>query len=309
MKSKKFLYILIAIFACVLWSTAFPAVKIGLSEGHNRYFFAGTRFFFSGFLVMLFFIRFSWSRIKFYLSEVRKNFLFFAFIGVLQTFVMYALYYTALDYIDASISSIIMGTSPLWAAFTAHLLTRDDKITFHSVVAILLACSGIVVIGYGQGVKGSFGLIEIIGTFLFITSMTVSAISNVFTKKKPSVNSFVLNSFQLMFGGILLVSLSFAVESPLESSFTLSYWIVFVWLSLVSAISFSIWFYLLQKPEIKVSELNFWKFLIPVLGPILSWMLVDGDEYATTTLVGMIIVAIAIIYYYRPISHIKAKSL
>lgn len=308
MKNKKFFYILIAIFACILWGTAFPAVKIGLQEANNRYFFAGTRFFTSGFIVMLFFTRFSFRRIKFYFSQIKENFLFVALIGLIQTFVMYLFYYTALDYIDASISSVIMGTAPLWAAFTAHFLTKDDKLNLHKMIAILLACAGIVVIGLGQGMKGEFGMKQIAGAFLFILSMTSSALSNVLTKKKTDVDPFVLNSFQLMFGGGLLALLSFALENPMDATFTKEYWMVFAWLSMVSSIAFSVWFYLLQKPEIKVSELNFWKFIIPVVGPILSWILIEGDDYAHSTMIGMLIVALAIIYYYKPSVRFRQKT-
>jgi drug/metabolite transporter (DMT)-like permease len=249
---------------------------------------------------MAVYLHFSPSRIRFYITQVLENWKFLVMMGFLQTFVMYALYYTALDFVDASISSIIMGTSPLWAALTAHFMTSDDRLSLKKVFAILLGVSGLIVTGVSRGVEGSFGWMQIAGAFMFIAAMTCSAVSNVLVKVRKELDPFVVNSFQLMFGGFLLIILAFVFEKPLESGFTAKYWGVYGWLSFVSAAAFSIWYFLLQKPGVKVSELNFWKFLIPVFGPVLSWLVVEGDDFSAGALAGMIIVALAVIYYFLP---------
>ena len=58
----------------------------------------------------------------------------------------------------------------------------------------------------------------------------------------------------------------------------------------MAAVAFSIWFILLQRPGVKVSELNLWKFIIPVVGAILSWILVPDENPEWLTISGMIII-------------------
>ena len=71
------------------------------------------------------------------------------------------------------------------------------------------------------------------------------------------------------------------------------------WLSFLSAAAFSIWFYLLQHDNIRVSELNFWKFLIPVFGATLSWVLLADESPDILSLSGMVLVAVAVLIFNR----------
>ena len=77
----------------------------------------------------------------------------------------------------------------------------------------------------------------------------------------------------------------------------MKFWAALLWLSVVSATGLSIWFGLLQRPEVKVSELNLWKFIIPVFGAILSWMLIPGESPDLVTDIGMISVSASIVFY------------
>jgi drug/metabolite transporter (DMT)-like permease len=47
----------------------------------------------------------------------------------------------------------------------------------------------------------------------------------------------------------------------------------------------------LKRPGIVVSELNFWKFLIPLFGAVLSWILLPGEKPQVLTILGMVIIA------------------
>ena len=66
----------------------------------------------------------------------------------------------------------------------------------------------------------------------------------------------------------------------------------------MSAFAFSLWFKLLQRPGVKVSELNLWKFIIPVVGAVLSWLLVPGENPEWLTITGMIIITGSLVLFY-----------
>ena len=76
-----------AIIACLLWSTAFTGVKIGLNY-MSPLLFAGVRFFISGILILLYYGKF-----KAYFQAIKTHFGYILLIAFLQTVLMYGLFY------------------------------------------------------------------------------------------------------------------------------------------------------------------------------------------------------------------------
>ena len=66
----------------------------------------------------------------------------------------------------------------------------------------------------------------------------------------------------------------------------------------MSAFTFSRWYVLLKRPEVKVSDLNLWKFIIPVFGAVLSWLLVHGENPERLTIIGKIIITGSLILFF-----------
>jgi drug/metabolite transporter (DMT)-like permease len=69
------------------------------------------------------------------------------------------------------------------------------------------------------------------------------------------------------------------------------------WLAFLSAAAFSIWFVLLRRPGVRVSELNLWKFLIPLCGALLSWLLLPDESPGFWPVIGMVCIASAIVFF------------
>lgn len=96
----------------------------------------------------------------------------------------------------------------------------------------------------------------------------------------------------------MLYLLSLTFEGLHRLSFPMEYWLDLLWLSFMAAAAFSIWFKLLQRQGVKVSELNLFKFIIPVVGAILSWILVPDENPEWITVSGMIIITVSLIIFY-----------
>jgi len=79
----------------------------------------------------------------------------------------------------------------------------------------------------------------------------------------------------------------------------MNYCIALAWLSFMAATAFSIWYKLLQRPGVKVPELNLWKFITPVTGAALSWLLVPDEHPEWLTISGMLIITISLILFFR----------
>jgi drug/metabolite transporter (DMT)-like permease len=304
MKNEKRAIALKAIFACLLWSTAFAGVKIGLSYT-TPFFLAGIRFVISGLIL----IPFSSSGKKYFIKLWENKKLIFS-VSALQTIIMYGLYFTGINIIPGSIAALIIGASPLITALVSHFSLRDDKFSKDKFFAIILGMAGIVFIVLGRQAFEPVDSTNVIGIFLLLASMVVSAFANIMVSKhKGQINPVLLNSYQLTFGGLILILISLSVEGIPIIVLSFEFILALGWLSFISAAAFSIWFSLLKKPDVKVSELNMWKFLIPVFGASISWILLPDESPTVIGIVGMVIITMSIILYYLPfgVSIIKKK--
>jgi drug/metabolite transporter (DMT)-like permease len=134
-----------------------------------------------------------------------------------------------------------------------------------------------------------------LGIGLLLLNNLVSGYANVLVSKSPSgISPLTLSSSSLIFGGILLFLLSVPVEGLNTGPFPAEYYVALGWLSFLSAAAISIWFVLLRRPGVKVSVLNVWKFLIPVSGAILSWLLIEEEKPDLISIAGMSVIALSL---------------
>ena len=279
-----------AIVACFLWSTAFAGVKIGLKYMPPLQ-FAGIRFFISGLLLIPVF-----GKLKTYFNTIREHFGFIMLVAFLQTVLMYSLFYTGINMVPGSLGAMVIGSGPLFAAIVAHFAMTNDKMNIKTTSGIFLGILGIVIINYGRQTSGIAGAREILGVFILIGNNLVSGLYNVVVmKSKRKIPSLVLSSASLGIGGIILMLISILVEGIHLVKFPTEFYLSLSWLSFLSAAAFAIWFVLLQRPGVKVSYLNTWKFIIPVFGAVLSWMLLPNESPDVYAIIGMLVVASAML--------------
>jgi len=280
----------LAILACLLWSTAFVGIKVGL-EYTTPLQFAGIRFFLSGLYILPF-----CGNIRHSLKSLAENRVQVIRVAVFQTFLLYSLFYIGISLVPAATTAIIIGASPLFAAIAAHLLLYDDRFTWKKMGSILLGLSGVIIIAISRENFSWTEGKEFWGILILITANISSSIGNVaIVKYKTGLSPLLFNSGQLMLGGLGIFVLSIPLEGISFSIKPLLYYVSLGWLSFMSAAAFSIWFVLLKRPGIKVSELNIWKFLIPVFGAALSWLLLPGESPTVIPIVGMVFIGLSLI--------------
>lgn len=280
----------LAIVATWLWSTAFAGVKIGL-EYHTPLQFAGIRFFISGILILL--IN---GKLQRFYQEIKANFRLVLWVSLIQIFVQYALFYSGLDLVPGALGAMIIGSSPLFIAIVAHFAFHNDKMTPMKTVSILIGVAGIAIITLGRTKVEMRGELEFLGIGLLLANNLVAGYANVLVAKSPKeISPLVLSSSTLMIGGFLLTLVSIPVEGIHLGPFPAKYYAALGWLSFLSAAAISIWYVLLKRPDVKVSVLNVWKFLIPVSGAILSWIILENEKPDWVSVSGMIVIAFSLI--------------
>ncbi len=285
-----------AILACLLWGSAFAGAKIGFQYA-EPIFLSGMRFTLAGMLlipVMLI------NRID--LRKELKNWRFMLLFAFIQTFLQYGLFFMGLNRVPAAISSIIVGAGPLFIAVMAHLTLKNDRMTPRKISAILLGLSGIVFISASKGGMDADNSSFYTGVGLLVLSNIIGSFTNIMVVKKKGakISPVALTSFANFTGGIMLLITSFIVEKPEIKIYPTEFYGALLWLSFISAASFSLWYGELQKPGVKVSELNMLKFIIPVTGSILSWILIAGEQPSVTTVTGIFIITMALLLQQIP---------
>lgn len=280
-----------AIIACWLWSTAFPAVKIGLQYA-DPLMFGGVRFILAGIVLL------PWCRPFGSLgSTIRNHWGTILVVSFFQTSFLYGLFFWGMRMVPAALAAITYGASPLIAALVAHFTMRNDRMSFRKLAGIMVGVTGVALITLGRKPWSSpASLTELWGLVILITASISSAFGNVVVARdRKDINPFHLTAVQMFAGGVTLFIAALAIGHRFKGIPPLSFHLAMGWLVLVSAAGFSIWFVLLKKPGVSVSGLNVWKFIMPVSGAILSWFLLPDESASWLQIGGMGLVAAGII--------------
>ncbi len=291
MSSPKLSITLRAIIACLLWSSAFVGIKLGLPYTTPLQ-FAGIRFFISGLLVFPVALYYNPA----FFTVVRDNARFIFFLAFMQTFLQYSLFYTGIDKVPGSVGAIVIGSGPLFVAVVAHYFVPGDRINLRRAGIILFGLSGIVLVSLGRN-KEVDHAIRLIGILILIGNNIVSGFTNVIIAlEKKKIPPLVLSSTSMVIGGLALFLFSIPVEGLDLSPKPFQYYASLGWLSMLSAVAISIWVILLKMSKVSVADLNFWKFLIPVAGAVLAWVILPEESPDWLSIAGMVITGIALIF-------------
>ena len=286
--------VFLAIAACLLWSTVYAVIKVGLQYDTPLH-FAGLRFIISGMMIFPFTVK----PAKFF-TMIRMHRKVVIWVTVLQTLVNYILFYLGMDLVPGALGAVIVGSQPLVTAVVAAVMIREDRLTRRKIITIICGIAGVVLISAGRQAFKLGAAIEMLGVVMILGANIATSTSNVMVSLRgKGINPLVLSSTSLFTGGIIIYLLSIPAEGLPEYSQPAQYWIALLWLSFVAAFAFSLWYRLLQRPNVKVSELNMWKFIIPVAGAILSWILAPGEKPELLTIAGMIIITVSLLLFYR----------
>lgn len=287
---------LTAIFCCLLWATAFPAIKIGLKY-LEPFTFAGFRFMIAGLLL----VPVWWFTVEKPMKQVRHGIKMIVLVALFQTFMLYALFFWGMKIVPAAISAVIIGASPVFAAIVAHIGTKHDKLNRKKMVSIVIGMIGIVIIAVNRKSISADSEVSLWGIFVLLLASVASGIGNVIVAEdKKNINPFLLCSVQIFLGGAALFLVGLMLEDFPGFRQPRECYVVLFWLAAISALGFSLWFLLLQRKEVHTSDLNFWKFILPVFGAVFSWVFLPDEKPSLNVIWGMIFVALSILFYNLP---------
>ncbi|MGQ9619884.1 MAG: DMT family transporter [Bacteroidales bacterium] len=291
--SRKTNTIFLAILTCLMWSTVYASIKTGLKYD-TPLFFASKRFIIASVMLLPFA-----GRIRDYISIITVNPKLLFHVTLLQVIMNYTFFYLGMNLVPGALGAVIVGSQPLITALVAGAITDNELITRRKIFTIISGIAGIILISTARQALRLGSVTELLGVILILGANFSTSLSNVLVSvNNKNINPVILNSISLFAGGIIIFILASIFEKQVTYNFPAPYLISLIWISFVAAFAFSTWYRLLQRPEVKVSELNLWKFIIPVFGAIISWIVVPEEKPDPMTIAGIIIISLSLLFFF-----------
>ena len=283
---------LLASLCCLLWGSAYPAIKTGyalLGIARNdvaaQLVFAGYRFMGAGALLLVF-AALSGKALG---GFSRKQVLQLGALGVFQTTLQYVFFYVGLAHTTGVKASILNAVGAFFSVVLAHFIYRNDRLSWRKTAGCVLGFAGVVVVNLG----GTVGLeFQFLGEgFIILAALVLSSASIYGKRVSQGMDSVVMTGYQLAFGGAVLWLLGWSQGGHL-ASFDATTGLLLVYLAGLSAVAFSLWGVLLKFN--KVSQVTVFNFLIPIFGAGLSALFLGESLWAWKNLLALALVSLGI---------------
>ncbi len=258
----------VATLCCLLWGSAYPAIKngyalfnIAASDIPTKLVFAGYRFVFAG-LVLLAIAALSRKTLQLGKGLAGQV----ALLGLLKTSLQYVFFYIGLAYATGVKSSIMNATGTFFSVLLAHWIYKNDQLSLNKVLGCVVGFTGVMVVNFSPGLL-TFDFTLLGEGFIVMAAFILSAASIYGKRLSQRVDSVVLTGYQLAIGGVALLLLGLATGGVL-TGFTVKSTLLLAYLVVLSSAAFSLWTILLKYN--RVSRVTAFNFMIPVFGALLS---------------------------------------
>lgn len=285
----------IALF-CLLWSFAFVAGKIGVTDCPPLILLAA-RFSLAGILIL------GMSALrseKWNLSW--RDAVVFAALGVANNALYLGLGYTGLKTVSAGLGSLIVSANPVFTAMLAAAFL-GEAMTLRKVTGLLLGIAGVTFIVWHRLSVGSDDWHGILFTLASLVSIVAGTI--LFKVLAPKGSLWIGNGIQNVAGGLAVMPFAFMLSSvgDIVPSARLAGAFAFLVLG-GSILAYLLWFHLLKMCG--ATAASAYHFLMPPLGMLFAF-LVLGEHVEFRDLLGIVPVALGIYLVTRPAATASIK--
>jgi len=290
--SRKVVFLL-ASLSCLLWGSAYPAIKTGYAmfaiasdDIPTKLLFAGYRFFFAGILLLAMAILTRRDIFILNLTRLRQVTL----LGLTQTSIQYVFFYVGLAYTTGVKGSIMNATGTFFSVLLAHFIYHNDRLSTNKVLGCLVGFAGVMVVNFNPALL-DFHFTLMGEGFIVIAAFALSAGSIYGKKISQTMDSIVLTGYQLTIGGAVLLVAGYATGGVL-SGFTPASTALLAYTVLLSSVAFGLWTILLKYN--RVGMVSVFNFLIPVFGAVLSAVFLGESIFEWKNLIALVLVCAGI---------------
>lgn len=262
--------VLLATLCCLLWGSAYPAIKggyallgIARSDTAAQLAFAGWRFLLAGALLLA--MARLMGKSVWALAPVQWGQL--GLLGLAQTALQYVFFYVGLANTTGVKASILNATGTFFSVLLAHFLYTNDRLSRRKAMGCAVGFVGVMVVNLrgAQGLDAEFTLLG--EGFIVIAAFVLSAASIYGKRLSQRIDPMVMTGWQLGIGGLVLLLGGLAGGGDIRgwSAGSLA---LLGYMAVLSAVAFALWAALLKHN--RVGQVTVFNFLIPVFGALLS---------------------------------------
>jgi drug/metabolite transporter (DMT)-like permease len=283
----------IATLCCLLWGSAYPAIKVGYilfnintNDIASKFLFAGYRFVIAG-VILLILAQLSGKKI---FSFSKRNFSRLFILGVIQTTLQYIFFYIGVANTTGVKGSVMNSTAVFFGVILAHYLYKNDKLTKTKAIGCMIGFIGVIAVNFNSELlRFSFNFT---GDGFVVIAALIFSVAAIYSKKlTESMDVMVITGYSLFIGGIILVLLG-EVSGGQVDHFTPKSSLLLIYLALLSSIAFSLWNLLLKYNN--VGLVSVYNFLTPIFGSVLSAIFLGETIFELKNIVALILVCIGI---------------
>jgi len=257
-----------AALCCLLWGSAYPAIKSGYEifqiatdDIPSKIVFAGYRFLFAGLLLLLF----AMMQRKPIARLSGRQYGQLAVLGLTQTSLQYIFFYIGLAFTTGVKGSIMNATGTFFSVLLAHFIYQNDKLSYNKTLGCVLGFAGVMVVNFNSGMDFRFTLA---GDGSVVLAAFILSAATLYGKRiSQTVDPTVMTGYQLGMGGLALVAGGYLTGGSLTVH-GISSVAILSYLTLLSSVAFALWSILLKYN--RVGMIAPFNFLIPVSGAVLS---------------------------------------
>ncbi|CFQ28851.1 MULTISPECIES: DMT family transporter [Yersinia] len=295
--NKKFVF-LVASFCCLLWGSAYPAIKNGYVLFHiapddipSKMVFAGYRFLLAG-LVLLMVAMASGKAIG---RLQKRQYRQIVILGLTQTTLQYIFFYIGLAYTTGVKGSIMNATGTFFSVLLAHYIYQNDRLTFNKVIGCALGFAGVMVVNFGSDLMDFH--FSLIGEGSVVLAAFILSAATIYGKRiSQTMDTTIMTGYQLAIGGLVLTVGGYLFGGNL-ADFGWRALLLLGYLVLLSSAAFALWSLLLKYNRVgMVAPFN---FLIPVSGAVLSAIFLNESILEWKYAVALLLVCVGIVLVNR----------
>jgi len=282
---------------CLLWSFAFIAGKIGVTDCPPLILLAA-RFLLAGVLIVGISVL---RRDRFDLSL--RDVAVYALLGLANNALYLGLGYTGLKTVSAGIGGLVVSANPVFTAALAAFFL-GEVMTWLKAFGLLLGVAGVTFIVWHRLAVGSDHLEGMLFTLASLASIVAGTI--LFKLLAPKGSLWIGNGIQNLAGGLALLpfAATFANFGDIVPSARLLGAFAFLVLG-GSILAYLLWFHLLKVCG--ATAASAYHFLMPPLGMLFAW-LVLSEQVELRDLLGIVPVALGIYLVTRPAASASQRS-
>jgi drug/metabolite transporter (DMT)-like permease len=280
----------LATLCCLLWGSAYPAIKGGyalldIARGDTaaQLAFAGWRFLLAGALLLLIARLMGkpvWSLAPAQWRQV-------GLLGLAQTSLQYVFFYVGLANTTGVKGSILNATGTFFSVLLAHFIYANDRLSRRKALGCAVGFVGVMVVNLrgAQGLDASFTLLG--EGFIVIAAFVLSAASIYGKRVSQRLDPMVMTGWQLGLGGLVLLLGGLAGGGDIRG-WSVGSLALLGYMAVLSAAAFALWAALLKHN--RVGQVTVFNFLIPVFGALLSALFLGETVLEWRNLAALVLV-------------------